>query len=643
MSANLCIKPIYKLLDEKFYIPRYQRGYRWGKQEITELLNDLKDYCELISERENKVSKFYCLQPVVVKEKEWSKNGNTIKGWEVIDGQQRLTTLFLILNYLEPTRKDNPFKHLFDKEKVYSLYFETRDNSEEFFQEKKFKDGINKENVDYFHISNAYEIISNWFNDNGSKYEILKALLKEEYNVSIIWYEAIDEIADDDSEKSSIELFTRLNEGKIALTDAELIKALLLQSDLYKESDIKFVKQRLFEIANEWDTMEAHLQDEKMWLFINDAGSNPTSRIDFIFNLLADEWNDYENVKLVPYVFENGKRVRPKHFEFIVFDKFLADLRLKHPEEDILFAVDTIWNKVKNIFNTIYNWYNDHTLYHYIGYLFATDRDKQKLVIELTSIKEDKDVFLKNLKKKIGQKVHITKKNKETGIPKTLDQLVYGSDNSEIINILLLFNVETIISYKKENARFPFHLYKNEKITSIEHIHPQNPEEINTDDSRALDWIDSHFQSLVAFKNSIISDSVEMSEIESFLTDLDDLRKNYAKDKFTQIYSQVVGFYNRVTDFKENQVHSLYNLALVDKDTNSKLNNSFFDIKRSLLKQNELNRYIPICTDRAFGKYYSSDPKELIFWSDEDRKSYFTAIEKVYNSFISNLNSDGSK
>src|SRR5690625_3381506 len=105
MSANLCIKPVYKLLEENFYIPRYQRGYRWGKQEITELLNDLKEYCELISDRENKVSKFYCLQPVVVKEKEWLKDNETIKGWEVIDGQQRLTTLFLILNYLEPLRK----------------------------------------------------------------------------------------------------------------------------------------------------------------------------------------------------------------------------------------------------------------------------------------------------------------------------------------------------------------------------------------------------------------------------------------------------------------------------------------------------------------------------------------------------------
>lgn len=634
MSANLCIKPIYKLLDENFYIPRYQRGYRWGKHEITELLNDLREYCDLISDRENKVSKFYCLQPVVVKEKEWIKDNNSIKGWEVIDGQQRITTLFLILNYLEPTRKDNPFKHLSDREKVYSLFFETREDSEDFFERKLFKNGINDDNVDYFHISNAYAVISNWFDKNGSKYEILKALLKEEYNVSVIWYEAIDHDANTDIEKSSIELFTRLNEGKIALTDAELIKALLLQSDLYKESDIKYVKQRLFEIANEWDTIEAHLQDEKMWLFINDVGANPSSRIDFIFSLLADEWNDYGNEKLVSYILENGMRTKPKHFEFLVFEKFLSDLRLNNSSENVLFPVETIWKKVKTIFTTIHNWYTDHTLYHYIGYLFATEGNKKKLVLDLIQSTDDKDVFLQNLKNRIGDKIKISKKDKDTGVVKTLNQLAYGSDNNEIINILLLFNIETIIHYKKENARFPFHLYKKEKITSIEHIHPQNPEEINTDDSRAIEWINSHIQSLNMFKNNMSFDPTEQPKIDAFLNDLENLRQEYDKDKFTQLYSQIVDFYNAITGFKESEVHTLYNLALVDRDTNSKLNNSFFDIKRDLLKSNVLQRYIPICTERAFGKYYTANPKNLLFWSDEDRKDYFLAIERVYKSFV---------
>ena len=39
---NPRIRPISDLLKENFYVPRYQRGYRWGKQEVTELLDDMQ-------------------------------------------------------------------------------------------------------------------------------------------------------------------------------------------------------------------------------------------------------------------------------------------------------------------------------------------------------------------------------------------------------------------------------------------------------------------------------------------------------------------------------------------------------------------------------------------------------------------------
>lgn len=634
IRENLCIKPICNLLGEDFFIPRYQRGYRWGKQEITELLNDLKDYSTLVCNRENKISKFYCLQPIVVKEKSWvNSNNNSKQGWEVIDGQQRLTTLFLILNFLEPLRKNISFKHIPNKEQLYSLNFETREDSEIFFKNKKFVDGVRVENVDYYHISKAYEIISDWFEVNGANYEILNVLLKESYNVSVIWYEAIDEKSAEDKEKASIELFTRLNEGKIPLTDAELIKALLLQSDLYPKDNIKYIKQRLFEIASEWDIIEANLQDEKMWLFINDFESTPSSRIELIFKMLAEKWNGYQNEALISYVDEDGKRVKPKHFEFMVFDKYLSNQRLANCDEDILMPINTVWEEVKEIYNTLYDWYQDHTLYHYIGYLLANEKSKTKLIYELIGSETDKDIFLNNIKKRVAEKVKIVKLDKDTNQPIELSSLVYGSDNSSIISILLLFNVETLVKHDRENARFPFHLYKSEKITSIEHIHPQNPEEIVTDESRALEWINSHQQSF----NDLMT-KLDSSILDKINFNLNSLKVKFNKELFAATYSEVIKFYSEIADFKENEEHTLYNLALVDKDTNSSLNNSFFDIKRNLLKENRLERYIPVCTERAFAKYYSKNPKEMIFWSNEDRKAYFTEIESVYNSFIKLLN-----
>lgn len=639
---NPRIRPVGDLLNENFFVPRYQRGYRWGKQEITELLDDILQYYNATQNRENKVSKFYCLQPVVVKAKEWAVNGNDkMEGWELIDGQQRLTTILLILNYLEDVRK-----LLNNQLDIFSIDFETRENCKPFFQNKTYKDSVVETNVDFYHISKAYEHINTWFVQNNHKVEILNTLLKAEYNVSIIWYEAFENNHDNDD--SSIELFTRLNDGKIPLTDAELIKALMLQADLYPTNEERFVKQRLFEIATEWDEIEATLQDEKFWLFLNDTSYQPSSKIEYIFNLLAEKWNVVKDEKgnveiLIKYETSDGK---PKHFEFLVFDKYLANKRTvfsKRNEEgkDILEPVNEIWKEIKEMFNTFHEWYNDHNLFHYIGFLLANEKNKDGLIRELIGLELTKTDFENNIKKRISNSIKINSEikqdGKKTGVIKQLHQIAYNEDNSEIIKILLLFNIHALIKNKKENARFPFHLYKKEKITSIEHIHPQNPPSIDADEDRAVVWLSQHKISLSSMKNLAES---HKNDINNVLQQIDGLLKNYDKEKFKSLFSQILELYINISDFKESELHTLYNLALVDKDTNSQLNNSFFDIKREILKENKLGRYVPICTHRAFSKYYSNSPKEMIFWNNDDRQAYFKAIESVYFSFINLIGTD---
>lgn len=88
-DQGIRLKSVYELLGEKYYIPDYQRGYRWGKQQVLDLLEDISAFQ---SSESGKGSGFYCLQPLVVKYNEQDK-------WEVVDGQQRLTTIFLILQY----------------------------------------------------------------------------------------------------------------------------------------------------------------------------------------------------------------------------------------------------------------------------------------------------------------------------------------------------------------------------------------------------------------------------------------------------------------------------------------------------------------------------------------------------------------
>lgn len=119
-----------------FYIPSYQRGYRWSETEVVRLLDDIYQNGK----------KNYCLQPVVVRKKEDQH--------ELIDGQQRLTTLYLIYKYMKNV---NPFFN----EPAFTLSYQTRDQSEEFL--KTLDMTKQDDNIDFWFISKAYNTIKEWF------------------------------------------------------------------------------------------------------------------------------------------------------------------------------------------------------------------------------------------------------------------------------------------------------------------------------------------------------------------------------------------------------------------------------------------------------------------------------------------------
>lgn len=93
--AKVTMKTIDELFGECFFVPSYQRGYRWMETQIKELLEDLYDFAS--SKKED--NDYYCLQPVIVKEREGC--------WELVDGQQRLTALWLVSALYYCSNKDD--------------------------------------------------------------------------------------------------------------------------------------------------------------------------------------------------------------------------------------------------------------------------------------------------------------------------------------------------------------------------------------------------------------------------------------------------------------------------------------------------------------------------------------------------------
>ena len=182
-------------INGAFHVASYQRGYRWGPEEVKRLLDDVY----------TNGNQDYCLQPIVVK-----NNGNS---YELIDGQQRLTTLYLIYKYMHNASGG------FLDEPQFSITYETREKSQEFLTDIDM--ARKNENIDFWFICNAYETISEWFAAKEKKSTLTNINKYFDEKVKVIWYEV-------DESQDAIALFTRLNIGKIPLTSAELVKAMFL-------------------------------------------------------------------------------------------------------------------------------------------------------------------------------------------------------------------------------------------------------------------------------------------------------------------------------------------------------------------------------------------------------------------------------
>lgn len=606
------------LFGKDFIIPHYQRGFRWEAQEVEELLDDLWNF-----EKTSNKGEFYCLQPIVLQQK-----GKNI--FHVLDGQQRLTTLYLIITFLEEIRNDSGYN-----QPLFTLDYETRTDCRTFLEEKKFKASIDESNIDYFHICKAYETIKNWFAGSkhaGAKMKLVPVLMdkndKGNRNVRFIWYEAENNV-------NPIEIFIRLNVGKIPLTDAELTKALLLQSDKYDEKELKFIQRRLFELASEWDSIEYTLQNNEFWYFLCNQSNGKPTHIEFIFDLIADKLlNEKSYFEKKPI----------KHATFLILSEYLQDL-IENEKLSRIKAVENIWEQVTEYFEYFREWFQNRTLYHYIGYLIAVKGNQiiDSLIIQSKTLA--KKQFIGFLEKEIGKIILVNKKRKDTDgneYQVKLENLNYENEDQktndipEIHKILLVHNVQASLKSDKEKARFPFNLYKQTKRNekwSLEHIHAQNSESIIKKENQVT-WLNDHIQSLSNQNNSAFDKLISRMKA---LKQMQEIEQELFENLVIDVYSAI----KEATDFDESRLHNISNLCLVDANTNSKLNNSVFDVKREKIKERELaGHYIPVCTRNVFLKAYTSYPVNNAYWTDADREGYLSNIRETYNYFVNSIKKD---
>ena len=593
-ETRLELKSINDLLGYKFVIPSYQRGYRWTELQVKQLLDDIWEFAQKHKAEEE----FYCLQPVVVKK---ISHGE----FEVIDGQQRLTTIYMILSYLEKEHLRRPFYEAYKKNNFF-LFYETREKSADFLK-NQLGNGINDENIDFFYMSKAYETVKSWFKDKDYNEcdDFLKTLLAKRKNpVKVIWYEINERDSD------PIEIFTRLNIGKIPLTNSELVKALLLKKDNFNE-EISNIKQ--IQIATEWDMIEKSLQDNSFWYFIYNP-SNPLK---------------YEN--RIEYILDLMSKKKPGYEYYHTFNYFYKEYLNKNKN------ADDIWLDIKKFYLTFEEWYKDFELYHYIGFLIAAEKPKNNtnLILEIReeSKGRSKDDFKRWLKKKIKSSIRL-KENE------AIEDLQYGDDR--IGKILLLFNIQTILNSRNENNRFPFNKFKLDNW-DVEHVRSRTDKEI-TSYKEQKEWINLMLEYFTGEsdvdKIKSIYDKLEPKEKE-FCEKLIELKGNLEEkskkeklqEDFSKIYEELQEYYEgKQTD----TIDSISNLALLDAGTNRSYKNAFFPVKRRLIIENDKKgKFVPIATKNLFLKYYSPEVSNVMYWMEDDAEYYLNAMKETLKEYLS--------
>ena len=586
-----------------FFVPSYQRGYRWGQHEVEALLNDIYA-CGDLQEGVK-----YCLQPIVVKQRiatastDGSSEGLPPPGelyYELIDGQQRLTTLYLIYLHLQRLEQAIP---------PFTLAYQTRPGSTSYL--RKPDEAQHEDNIDFFHIYQAYQCIAQWFVKTAERTEggqlqrvahDFVMYLRE--RVYVIWYDA--------GRQDAIKLFTRLNVGRIALTNAELVKALLLAG----QADAPTDRYRQIEIATQWDMIEQALQDDAFWCFLtNRPATDYPARIELIFDLLAN------------------KQATSKD-RFFTFEYFKARLREQlskdtagpqgSGEQDKQGQL-AVWAPVLALYHLLREWFEDRDLYHKIGYLVAVKVELGELVAEATGPQPlTKSGFHRFLDTRITERLNLSGAD-----ARSLD---YEKGYRDCERLLLLFNVESVRLLSHSAERYPFASHKRERW-SLEHIHAQHAEPLKTEiEWRA--WLNDAVLALQALPRLDTPEKEEDKKEEDKAALIDDINRLLASntgrikgEHFEALTRRVMEFLNAPGTSRADE-HSIANLALLSGKVNSALNNAAFQMKRlRIMQMDRQGEFIPICTRRVFLKYYApASSQQMHLWSRTDRGTYLDAM-----------------
>ena len=655
MTDNYMIRrAIPDLLDKKYYIPEYQRGYRWEKTQVLDLLQDL--YAFFIGDTKGQ---FYCLQPIVVKEKQM----NNELWYEVIDGQQRLTTIRIIMQIYDQLNS-NMFTTISHK---YTIMYATRPDMVDIFESIKIVpptasspatiDEIPSNwshMIDSVYIYHAAKTVFKWFMEDSSRVGVFSQYFYQTADsgtksVQVVWYET-------NEEKEPHDIFNRMNSLKVELSCSELIRSLFLSKttkfdlgslDGFSDSLREEIQKERFtnkqtSINEKWDELEQQMKDKDFQSFLTKRSDTGRNSIGLLFDLISGKYASDKAAKCEFLQLRKDDEL----YTYLYFKKLIDK------DNDAWYT----WERVLSVFDKLQYWYHDRDLYHRIGFLnaIASPGTEDDVICSLLNSKIKRSVLKEQHMVNLIKDAMTLPKDKGTNQPiVSLEQLRYdvSTHYKYIKKLLLLYNVETT-RLQKEGNFFSFDRFRYnykmvngkeeraDKTWTLEHIHAQNSDCLpdNNKDSW-YKWIVCNKEALK--KMSLGSPELTQEQkniIEALERDEPICRsKTYGYDKIKALFDDVARFYD-LLDAKADKavaVHQLSNMTLLDLEQNAMVGKSPFEVKRQLIC-NEIssNKYYPICTQKVFLKMYDQEELQIHSWGQRDRILYYEDIKKKLAPYI---------
>lgn len=579
---------------EYFNIPHYQRGYKWEPSNVEKLLNDI--YSSRLKD-----DLFYCIQNITITKKDNIYN--------VIDGQQRLTTLTIILSYLG------------EKELVYNKV-RFPENSIRKFTNKALNNWITNHDFDFYsqfsswndivatdpdydlqdiyHIVQVALTVKKWFEKlrekEGESYvESFKAKLL--YNVKLI----VNEVEGSQSEEK---IFGNLNSKRIPLDGSDLIRAILItrvaKEEAKDEGDLKniiFVNERRIKLGWELDQINAWWSKDEVKSYFKRLVKIKSENIGK--NKLFNE--DFYPINNLYLLFAESNERNVLSLELI---------------ENSVEAI-SLYKDIIHLHHTLYDWFHDREIYHLLGYIFANQPTTKKSfdfykVWKLWKKCSTRQVFVKELKDQI--KSFFTK---EDSIVDFTDlHINWYDDNTDLlIKTLLLMD---IIECLKENKAFLSPAYFKKNLEDIEHIFPKNPK-------------DKSNSEIVKYVKLLI----KMGELEEKDINLLKLESNLNDEKFKSNFIDFLS--DKTLEIKEN---SIGNLVLLHRSLNRGLGNKVYEQKRSkIISFHNDGNFIQPHTFKVFVRDFLNDVQkdsytDNEFWLQNDIVNNANYIDQQINHFF---------